>query len=395
MGLEPIVQIIHISDLHIVTEWADEANRTLQRLTYLERLRERLEESSWPFRKGIVNRLRRWEERLRHGTAPHDPQATEKFFEYIARRAASDEEWADQPTILLDTGDLTTYGDRASLWEGEVFLRQLRDVAGAELITMRGNHDEWPGDLPCFRPTAIPSHRARVRQEMAFWFNHPTVRSFSSRSGGAQVQLFTVTSVTSDFVRNSLALGHVAQDEMEAVFEQMTLSHRPHVPTLRLLALHHPVSHQPADKSALEMILLNQGSVAQILAEANRDDQRPAIHVVISGHTHVRFPDHPTDPWDRERPVTLPLRATECRHAPLAHGQCQLVAGSLSQVDVDDLRLWPHQAELLRFYWSQDAGQVVMKRALLARPGLGDFAPVPLPDRPDDKDYWEVVVFEF
>lgn len=85
----------------------------------------------------------------------------------------------------------------------------------------------------------------------------------------------------------------------------------------------------------------------------------PFVHIVLSGHTHAIFPEH----------GQLPHSPRTCAHDPLGTDQCQIVIGTLMQVDRFQKRgEHPHQCQVLRFH--QDPGTpnlVVVQRLLAAR----------------------------
>src|SRR5258707_15759104 len=96
----PLLQIVHITDLHVVAPSARTfASRYRVAMRYLpQRIRDKIEGSS----------------------APHDRNALQKFAEFLPRVVREGEGWDETPVWIIDTGDLTGYGDRGSLQEGDI-----------------------------------------------------------------------------------------------------------------------------------------------------------------------------------------------------------------------------------------------------------------------------------
>src|SRR5579863_10560197 len=130
----PVLQIIHVSDLHVVLSGAPpRAVRSLKRA-----LR----------RAG----LRSWWEFLEDGTAGHDTFAPFVFSELVARVTVRDPVWSNPPTWLVDTGDQTTFGDPPSIAGARGilagFANAARPTLSGALANLPGNHDAWPDGFP-------------------------------------------------------------------------------------------------------------------------------------------------------------------------------------------------------------------------------------------------------
>src|SRR6187549_3459113 len=104
----PVLQILHISDLHFCDGFSDQAKLAREGRMWRLRLRKILEKRAWFG----------WHE----GTLDHDDTAEAAFLEFLQDMRASDGEWfpddegkANPPTWLIDTGDGTTFGDQASM----------------------------------------------------------------------------------------------------------------------------------------------------------------------------------------------------------------------------------------------------------------------------------------
>src|SRR5690242_19381888 len=105
----PFLQIIHISDLHIIdtrTQSAAAARILVRRLQQIL--------------------PRRLVEQIDDGVLPHDPLAIILFKEFVARISTQDPEWSKCATWLVDTGDLTSLGDADSL---DLGLQHWKDLA--------------------------------------------------------------------------------------------------------------------------------------------------------------------------------------------------------------------------------------------------------------------------
>jgi hypothetical protein len=118
------------------------------------------------------------------------------------------------------------------------------------------------------------------------------------------------------------------------------------------------------------MRMLNSPWVGSRLDGTTPKGAYPMVHLVLSGHTHVPFPDF----------GALPRTASACIHPDLGDDQCQLIAGTLMQIDELGIRgYWPHQCQILRFYYSaSDHSSVVMNRLFAARgAGAGPYTFIP------------------
>src|SRR5438093_1173827 len=114
----PLAQIIHISDLHICQGYSDRAE--LERQRRLGRLAFgglRLKARDWIQKFDLLG----WSD----GTLDHDADAQGAFGKYLIKLENEAPEWfsdGEYPmpsTWLLDTGDLTTFGDRPSMTYGQ------------------------------------------------------------------------------------------------------------------------------------------------------------------------------------------------------------------------------------------------------------------------------------
>src|SRR5690242_15654574 len=124
-----VLQIIHVTDLHVGVDGIDSEARHLREANRAARLFARYLQRTDAF--GFVE-----------GTQTHFHRAPQAFEAFIEDLRADDPEWFEKPTWIVDTGDLTTYGDEPSIAAGKAFLRswsaQARNCYRAELF---GNHD--------------------------------------------------------------------------------------------------------------------------------------------------------------------------------------------------------------------------------------------------------------
>jgi hypothetical protein len=115
------------------------------------------------------------------------------------------------------------------------------------------------------------------------------------------------------------------------------------------------------------MNLMNDRAVADALIGFDSKGRGKLAHLVLSGHTHESHP----------KLGRLPGTAVGAVNKPLAAGQMQLIAGSLSQMPRDADResasaatFVPHQCEILTFWASATkTGKLRIERRLAGRPG--------------------------
>jgi len=361
------LQIIHISDLHIVKDNA--------------KFSSKMRVTRWLTRN--IKKLRPAYDLIRDGTAPHDQGAPSRFIDYLVSDLASDPSWRGLPTWLVDTGDLTTWGDDDSLDQGRDFIRRAQSALAIppdSVVSLYGNHDAWPQNLPFFqRQAATDAQRHKLR---ASYYPSPCPsQPLIARVPGSnsEVQLYWVNTVLHKRVRNSFVYGLVREDpgtisygdqldRLATLIDQYQGSHG--APNLRILATHHPI-HYPPPEPTIGMRVWNSRDVATRLNSASPlGTAPPLIHVLLSGHVHLMFPEY----------GRLPTTVGNCGHGYLGKKQCQLVVGSLMQEDPTGKRgLWTHQFQVLRFYHSRIVPtKWRMERWLVARSnGLGPFLEIP------------------
>jgi hypothetical protein len=326
----PFLQIVHVSDLHIVDPGFPHRDELLEI--------DRIARPFPPLRDMWID-----------GTAPHDPLAPAEFEEFLRLLTVDDPEWSCQKTWLVDTGDLTTFGDDGSLILGRNLLQRWASMANAELLMLHGNHDAWPLRLPLrARTAALQAHRAGLRRNHypQRWPEPPLRRPIPNTN--ADVVMFGLNSVLHERWRNTLARGEVKEDryweqrpapqpdvQIDRLSQQVGAGQ-----SFRIVAVHHPV-HYPK-RPPLGMHMDNDSAVARALGGPSRVGVAPLAHLVLSGHTHKLFPKHGELPSDVRKKLPQP---------DLGMDQFQLIVGSLMQHDLlGDRGAWPHQCQILRFY---------------------------------------------
>jgi 3',5'-cyclic AMP phosphodiesterase CpdA len=368
---KPFLQIVHISDLHVIDPKSTDAAAVRGRIRRL---------------RGISTGIADW---ISDGTAPHDPLAVPLFGEFLAE-LATDKVWANCTTWLVDTGDLTSLGDGNSFRLGRSYMKEFVQVF-PDFGSTYGNHDAWPGILPLFATSAAITGQTKVLLANHFAVASPRHSlSMAIPHGAGQVQLYFADSVIHDRWRNTLALGEVPRSQLDA-FQKLVDKHfLPARHDFRILAIHHPV-HYPPPRPSHQMVLRNDQKVAEALDTTSPAGTYPLVHLVLSGHTHSLYPLH----------GKLPAQPDRCIHPPLGSTQCQLVVGSLMQLDRYDKRLaWPHQCQILRLYSSKTKPSVLsVERLLAARQagenyrgtGIGPYKFVPVP--PSHGQFTEEITF--
>lgn len=359
---EPVLQIIHVSDLHVAV------GPNPPRVEWMLRKTARL-----PLLRSIV----------REGVAPYDTKAPRYFTATVDRFTIGQYRWSG-PTWLVDTGDLTTFGDDASLSAGRGYLDGFA-ARTTRRLSLHGNHDAWPRDFPLGASDAeIQAHRGALR---GVWFPNTWPESPCEVRGPVTVQLYGLNSVLHTQWRNAFAFGMIDHDrywddglpspspeqDLDRL-EALVGRHDPDRTAFRILATHHPLccaGGAPWDHVS------NRRAVVDRLAPAR--EEPPLIHLVLSGHTHELFPPH----------GELPRDVTGCAHDPLVENQAQLVVGALMQDSPRAIAAPPkppdpprHQAEVLRIYWHASDRIVELRRCLLARnSGEPGYRIIPVPGK--------------
>lgn len=342
----PFLQIVHISDLHV----CDPRTRNAVMIrNIVRRLRKRLPA------------LARY---IEDGMAPHDPLAISLFADFLNDIAVKDETWSKCRTWVVDTGDLTTLGDPDSLDLGRTYLNNLAQVC-KELVSIYGNHDAWPGTLPLFARGSAFATQPGTLAARHFTVAAPGLALRAQiPHGGGEVLLYFADSIRHGRWDNTLALGEVPDPQLAALKALVDQNHVAGRRDFRVLAVHHPV-HYPPPRPSRWMSMSNDSDVAKGLDVPSPKGAYPLAHLVLSGHTHSLYPEH----------GRLPSQPQLCNQPDLGDDQCQLVVGTLMQLDKYNKRSrWPHQCEVLRLYYSESNHAVLlMERLLAARRSARDY----------------------
>ncbi|MCA9520106.1 MAG: metallophosphoesterase [Myxococcales bacterium] len=354
--------------------------------------------------------------RLLTAVVPHDPFAIDALAAFVREWCADDPSWEGRPLWLVDTGDLTSFGDDASVELAGAQLETLRRALApneperVEVLALYGNHDAWPGDQPLnLRSEAIDSHRSRLRE---------AIDSRNARSGGATegatsrispvaaangasdrehrspwrlrcepddpklpgVDLYGLNTVLHDRWRSFLAVGELGGDrlpgsgEPDDGLDQLSrlaaqIAADDERPRLRIVATHHPL-HFPPPRPTVMMHLANDEEVGRRLTTLGRR----GVQLALAGHVHQFYP----------RLGELPAASRDAHFPPLPVGSVPLLVGSLSQTSLAPTG-FNHQAQLLRFFAKPGEARLRCRRQLIARAGgqlsgsgaFGRFALVP------------------
>lgn len=339
---EPVLQIVHLSDMHVVSTNNAPAAAIRQ---WVRRFR----------RAGLSAAA----DMLEDGAAPNDTSAP-RMLEQFLPRLVQDPKWRGCPTWLIDTGDHTTFGDTASLVTARAHLASFSAALGTQtqscpsLQDLPGNHDAWPETFPVLAPRKIQAQVVKLHSPPhAYRIGCASDPLVAALPGGGEIQLYTLDTVDHRFAQNALARGAVSDaqyDELDGLIGQRATGGH----DLRILAAHHPMQHPPPRPSLL-----------MVLADPHRTELRlnrppPCVHLVLGGHTHALYPEHSKLPASPRR---------QAPNDPLGLDQCQLVIGTLMQEDGFGKRgADPHQVQVLRFF--QDPGvpsSVLLQRGLVAR----------------------------
>jgi Calcineurin-like phosphoesterase len=363
----PFLQIIHISDLHVTDPRSANAASTRAAIRKTKRV---------PLLKGISADIE-------DGVGPHDPLAIGLFKEFLTD-IVTDPAWKDCKNWLVDTGDLTSLGDKRSFALGQEYLAELTGIC-PEHISIYGNHDAWPGKLPLM--VTEPELAAQTTALSLLNYTVGAIRLALQTpipNGNGKVELYFVDSVIHDRWNNLRALGKVPDSQLKAFEATVDGNYHAGKRDFRILAVHHPV-HFPAPRPRFSMSMKNDREVGAALGERSPRGAYPLAHLVLSGHTHALFPEH----------GKLPVQPSLCVHPDLGPDQCQLVAGTLMQLDRYQKRSgWPHQCELLRLYYSPgDDSVLLVERFLVARQtgdryrgtGIGPYRFVPLGNKLEEE----------
>lgn len=241
-------------------------------------------------------------------------------------------EETEGPIVLLQTGDVATFGgrrappvapdqpDRHEFPEWEYWLGRCnawRSIHGRRLLVMNlhGNHDVWPGVLPLVSPANVSDVDAALRALLAHqgesMRDELTVRTVDAETAILEVMAFDT--VWSDAFVNTLALGRVSVPDgsgstsadratleraVVSAIEKLEAQRVDDVrPRIRIAALHHPPHFcgvHSVSGALTGGVLVNARELADVLFSRG-------FSVVFAGHRHV------FDPVGDDRPEQPPL----------------------------------------------------------------------------------------
>jgi hypothetical protein len=303
----------------------------------------------------IHQRIVALDELIRDGTAAHLPQARRAFSSFLTDITVRDDAFKNLPTWLIQTGDLTTYGDTESIWRGLSFLDRLRRETGVEVVSLHGNHDAWPCTLPICGIPRIPKHQQNLHTFFPDnWPRAPLTARLPDDSG--EVQLYGIDTVDARVVQNTLARGEIPRTNLGLLLHRIRTHTKEEERQLRILVSHHPIRY-PDPQPAPQMVLNRQSMVCNFLRTGDGSGVAPLAHLILSGHTH-----------DLSPPIfALPDAVRACDQIPLGNEQCQLVVGSLSQLDPGRKHgALAHQCQVLRFYHDTSEPDIVLMQRIPA-----------------------------
>jgi hypothetical protein len=379
----PVLQIIHVSDLHVCAGHSDQAKLARDGRMWRLRLRRLIEKRDWFG----------WHE----GTLDHDDTAEATFTAFLSDLRAEDGEWfpdhADRPnppTWLIDTGDGTTFGDASSMAAVQRRLEAWQQtLEGCEVRWLFGNHDAWPETQPGVLIGAGHDAMAELQRTQVYqwapWQPHRWRQPLVALTpGGARIECHAISSVSFDWWDNVRGVGRVERSALEDLCDDIRAS--PPGRSLRILATHHPVAfpYEARDERmwfVQQMVLARSGRIVERLRNDLDDNPalRPLIQLFLAGHTHLGLPGQP-----------LPGTVKEAYQGGLGQLQLQLVSGALMLVrdreavreGIGPQRPLKHrldfaqpavfdanqQFQILRFYELEGRPQgLVLERTVMAR----------------------------
>ena len=279
--LIPALQIVHITDLHLCAGYSDRGKIAKERRLFGIQLRKLVEKKN----------LFGWHE----GTLEHDETCEASFERFLRDLRARAPSWFEggAETWLVDTGDLTTYGDEGSMQVAHKKLAHWQSILGAKSRLLFGNHDAWPGSQP-----AMLRHdweqRIQLQQtqigEFTPWRCETWLTPLSLNiAQDMRIELYGLDTVTYDLWGGIVALGYIRPETLSALKERAStrlagFEGRAY----RIVATHHPVrfpytkeeqrvfSKLPYFLPAMQ--LKNDADVVEFLRNDQRRSQRsPSI----------------------------------------------------------------------------------------------------------------------
>jgi hypothetical protein len=317
VAIVPVLQLVHVSDIHFKHCNANAVHPLAAKHRFVQRIIEKYNVGGW-----------------NEGTQGHYYKAPQSFEHFLAGWLKKDPRWirTEDPdsaeTWLIDSGDLTAFGDQGSIKLGEDS-HQVWRTALHNCPTRRiyGNHDAWPGTQPLhglfgLQPE-IDKQQLRLASILEWnatnWIAKPISVPIPGPAG-SRIELYAVNTVCWDAAKNAVALGEI--DPTDIARLRAELSARSTVPTYRILVMHHPLAYPYTFKQ--------RHFPAMVLVDADRWTRElrndpnvppgigPLAHLFLGGHTHVAYPADP-----------LPGNDSDIHQGLLLAHQVQLVAGPL------------------------------------------------------------------
>ncbi|MCI0627700.1 MAG: metallophosphoesterase [Acidobacteria bacterium] len=386
----PVLQIIHVTDLHVKHISASPDHKlyaTKRRIAarIAQKIIENLDLFDW-----------------NEGTQGHYYHAPASFSRFLKKWREDDKRWYGKPgedsaqTWLIDTGDMTAFGDDASLAAGRKYLDEWRsDLGDCELRTLYGNHDAWPEILPThvifgcmLGEIKIQRQRITTRPEWNFadWLDNPLTVEIpgTAAHGASRIELYALDSVCWGAFSNTRAVGRISAADLETLRkrlrEQWQGSQTRH---FRIIALHHPLAFPYTYKKSHSLVVLPSMTLrqtAKVMRELrnDRDDPRllgPLAHLFLSGHTHTAYPAGSIPDGIMGNQGLLSAAQLQLVGGPLMLNKSERAANAaVNQEPTQESRQkrrymksvmdWSNcQAQILRFYSDPDQyGQITMHR---------------------------------
>lgn len=354
---QPFLQLVHVSDMHVFADRSPTVRQTRSRLIALAHT---LNSLAGTLGGPAATPLREVAETILEGIETHDASGARRLDDFIASQVVPAVP-RTTPTLLVVSGDQTTFGDAASIAHARSVLAKAL-AASDRSLEIHGNHDAWLDRFPLFAPRGLRVGSARRLTQHGFLVEQISGPHAASGAAGLPVELYTIDTVDRSRAHNTLALGFVSDaqlDELERAIDQ-----RGAPDAIRVLVSHHPIAYPPP-LPARGMVVRNGTTVAARLAGSTPGGGRPVVHMILSGHTHVTFPGHGQ------------LTAPPASQPQLGPNQAQLVVGTATQRDTFGGRgSSPYQFQVLRFaHGSPHNGRrtVVVERRLVVRGKIGPF----------------------
>lgn len=331
MPLMPVLQLIHVTDLHFKHVTAQGSEKIYRRRRLAARFAQNVIEKA---------NVAGWNE----GTQGHYQHAPESFRRFLIewRRKnpgwyalSSDDDGAE--TWLIDTGDLTAFGDPESIQQGQSEFEKWRSYSGARRFrSIFGNHDAWPEMQPAMAilgrmPNELAKQRDRVFSQPHWrrseWIDEPCVVEIPGTK--ARIELYAIDTVCFSAWENTRAVGEMNSEQLSAFRARLRrLWREDDQRHFRILLTHHPLVFPFDNKLPFglklpfvwSMGLKGADSCIRELRNDRNDPEKlgPLAHLFLSGHTHIAYPAG-----------DLCASASEVYEGLLGPNQVQLVGGSL------------------------------------------------------------------